>query len=257
MDNNNYTVLEYSDNMNLESKWHPIAIQHFPKIRKKRFTSIITNILAVDLQLKPCYLWDAFTAVPSAVNSFIEDLKFHKLIRTDIRVASINDDVLVLSLTTCSSHLEQQKHVINVSSHLKVPELASQDVVERVNKHKLQLLVELTQTSTGYIKVNADPDWNISALFGAVINYPVIYWYEKDSDNCLSMIPLRVYTVNAKLCNRDQTLYSFSIPEIFSQQLDSAVKDWFQNTAKVCLTQNVFTNLNLRQSVETLSSVIM
>lgn len=89
-----------------------------------------------------------------------------------------------------------------------------------------------TDTSMGEIKaieVKLPEDLNLSTIFGCMLGYPHIYWWEGESGgNSLSGMPLKVFKLSAE-CAVDGSvveLFSFSIPEALEGELRPGIEHW-------------------------------
>jgi Domain of unknown function (DUF4504) len=101
---------------------------------------------------------------------------------------------------------------------------------------------------------------NRTTLYGVLLGYPVIYWYEDMIDGggagrCLSMIPLIVTTatvtfdIKGQCCDSLKTcdIYSFSIPEELYQHCQATVKTWCNQ-----ITSHFERRRSMVQSIRTL-----
>ena len=79
------------------------------------------------------------------------------------------------------------------------------------------------------IQVKLPGDVNLSTVFGCMLGYPHIYWWEGDSDGkSLSGVPLKVFKFSAD-CSVDGSaveLFSFSIPEAMESELRPGIERW-------------------------------
>lgn len=89
-----------------------------------------------------------------------------------------------------------------------------------------------SDTSLGEIKaveVKLPEDLNLSTIFGCMLGYPHIYWWQGESGgNSLSGMPLKVFKLSAE-CAVDGSvveLFSFSIPEALEGDLRPGIEHW-------------------------------
>lgn len=79
------------------------------------------------------------------------------------------------------------------------------------------------------IQVKLPSDINLSTVFGCMLGYPHIYWWEGESDGkSLSGMPLKVFKFSAN-CSIDGSLielFSFSIPEAMEIELRPGIEHW-------------------------------
>lgn len=87
--------------------------------------------------------------------------------------------------------------------------------------------------------IELPPSVNRTTLYGVLLGYPVIYWYDDAADgydggSCLSMTPLVVTTATVTFdlkghCNdgpKKCEIYSFSIPEALFKLCQEPVDTW-------------------------------
>lgn len=269
--------------------WETIAVHHFGTRVLKCISTIIVNVLAVDWNLKPAYLWDAFLSAASNVRHFIDDLKEKCLLRNNLHVLVVGDDVFVLSVVQTMSHLHDLVAtkilpLVDVSKTLISPILLDGGVMQQVKNDILVVLMQLNVNDTddflshsSYIrhtellKLELGPHWNITTLFGALLHYPVIYWYAPNLDNgnesCLAMSPLCVFNISVNVlqtsghrdlgCRSLHSIYSFSIPECFKDHFKEPIAKWYADLQTAFELQNVFTDMNLKVHTVTLPSVAL
>lgn len=89
-----------------------------------------------------------------------------------------------------------------------------------------------SSVKSGVIKaaqVKLPEDLNLSTIFGCMLGYPHIYWWEGESGgNSLSGMPLKVFKFSAN-CSIDGSpveLFSFSIPEALEDDLRPGIEHW-------------------------------
>jgi hypothetical protein len=71
--------------------------------------------------------------------------------------------------------------------------------------------------------------WNMSTLFGLLLNYPVVYYYSDIvcGNNCLAQVDLKcIQSALQAGVDRKVTLFSFSFPLCLQDLLSDAVHDW-------------------------------
>lgn len=79
------------------------------------------------------------------------------------------------------------------------------------------------------ITINFPEGTNLSTIFGCMLGYPQIYWWQGESGgNSLSCVPLKVFKFGA-FFNPNSSyveLFSFSIPESMEPQLRPGIEKW-------------------------------
>ena len=100
-----------------------------------------------------------------------------------------------------------------------------------------QLLLQvITEKLTVWNTDNAftlelSPDINRSTVFGLLLGYPVVYWYNNatSADNCLSHVPLRLFQISAvdsTVDSQPAVIYSFTIPEQLYSNCQFFIDNW-------------------------------
>ena len=125
-----------------------------------------------------------------------------------------------------------------------------------------QLEYTLTETSDTTIKdIKIHSDWNITTIFGILLDYPVVYWYGDmvDAKTCLSHKDLINYQIiNTFTANNsvERTVYSFTIPAcVINESLERSVDLWVSKHCECGKTNNVI--LKCKKTDVNLSSVLL
>ena len=91
--------------------------------------------------------------------------------------------------------------------------------------------VQVSDDARFYIEPPAT--MNRTTLYGVLLGYPVIYWYDDNiagAASCLSMVPLLVFTVTVSMdlngVASECDIYSFSIPEALQSECQRSVDSW-------------------------------
>ncbi|XP_008944528.1 PREDICTED: UPF0739 protein C1orf74 homolog, partial [Merops nubicus] len=105
--------------------------------------------------------------------------------------------------------------------------------------------------------------WNLCTVVGVLLGYPAAYAFatEDDTENCLALTPLRVFTVQAS-CPRIRDglrvqIYSFSIPESLCAELREALGAWQEELTEAFSTQSDFVDLHIASEVVSLPAVAL
>ena len=92
--------------------------------------------------------------------------------------------------------------------------------------HDLCSQVQLSQDSVIYIKEPPSQSWNLTTLFGILLGYPVVYWFEEDdAPHCLNGVDLRVCTVK-HTAHPQFVLLQFSFPSALANCLLERVRNY-------------------------------
>ncbi|XP_010192257.1 PREDICTED: UPF0739 protein C1orf74 homolog, partial [Mesitornis unicolor] len=105
--------------------------------------------------------------------------------------------------------------------------------------------------------------WNLCTVVGVLLGYPAAYAFsiEEDTENCLALTPLRVFTVQAS-CPRIKDslrvqIYSFSIPESLCTELKEVLDAWCDDLKEAFSAQSDFVDLCISSEVVSLPAVAL
>lgn len=263
--------------------------QHLPKCCVKFAGDIAVNVVAVDRGLKPSFLFDYAFVSTNVMANFVENLYQESLILNLLDVVSISDHILVTRFSSLIDHLhdtcegyERKNVLIDVSKHLKDPEIMGDSDCERVITSCLDSIKCAEVNSEKQCRiVKLSEEHNATTLFGLLLGYPVIYWYSSentDTGNCLDMVPIRVIKVFSVLdegeshkhnssiktklnhsVNERQlhSIYSWSYPNEFKTQCQKYVDGWQQNLHSIASKQISANSLLFKDEVVSLPVVVM
>lgn len=231
------------------------------------------EILAVASGLKPAVLYDYSSVGVDKIKSYLQQVHSIGLTRHRLHLLNIAGNVLILNLEKTARWLEtllltNQVPFVDVSASRTCPGHCAPEYVESIRGHIAEILVHV-QTLAG---VSSQPvttsdifsaDWNLCTIFGALLGYPASYTFttERGFDNCLSLTPLRVFTVQALCCRISKDLrvriYSFSVPENLYLAMKEGLDAWSGNLKDTFSAQNDFANLCISTEVVSLPAVAL
>ena len=209
---------------------------------KKHLNLIAHQILGVDGGIKFGFLFDCGFIETKRLIDLIKEIKSFGLIRNDIIIVQIGVDVIIFNL---NNFLENVKIplCINISKSLQKPEILDiLDSVVKMFKYINTQLEEFSDRSNNdlVLELKLDCTFCIPTIFGYLIGYPVLYWYDvfESDDNCLGDVDLQVYQI---LCHR-HLIYSFSIPSILSDDplIKLTLRKWRLNMVSFDITNKEF-----------------
>lgn len=228
------------------------------------------ELLAVARGLKPAVLYDYNCAGALALQSYLEKLQRLHLLNPGLHILEIGEDCLIVSPKHACQHLEQvllgTVALVDVSSSQPHPSLGSpsqlQDLkvlVAELNMHLQELQSDLT-LGVSPSRFHSS-DWNLCTVFGLLLGYPVSYTFHLNqrNDNCLSLTPLRVFTVHISWLpgQRPVLLYSFSVPESLFPALSHVLNAWEKELKTRFRTQDDFADLRINYEIVTLPAVAL
>ncbi|GFQ73613.1 uncharacterized protein TNCT_360841 [Trichonephila clavata] len=213
------------------------------RVARRHLSNVLINIQAVDKQIKPCYLWDLFTADISEIRAYLKKLHALGLTKSCLSAFSIDDTVFVTHYTYLKNYLNsfqvENVSVVDVSNSKSSPALiVSKDEKWRALAPVLETVEAFLKKFHEHIDVPFEvksPLVNLTTLFGFLLSYPVLYWYTPQTPDieflCLSMIPLKVHQVTVDNNKNECELFSFSVPQKISDETELMIGDWFNQLA--------------------------
>ncbi|XP_048409274.1 UPF0739 protein C1orf74 homolog [Stegostoma tigrinum] len=242
--------------------------------QKKNFSSscclnLFAEVLAVDLELKPTFLFDYSPAKAEQVQNYIQEVQKTRLLSQHLHILSIEENVLIINLNKAIRHLERTLQenrvpIIDVSADRSSPRVAETCISNQVKaqldlilKHLKSQVVQRGRCESGVVSASKifSSEWNLCTIFGFLLGFPISYWFDfnKTFENCLSMTELRVFSASA-FCHRitknlKHQMYSFSIPEVLYLELQSAVESWNRDLQSDFTKQSNFSELSFSTEI--------
>ncbi|KAK2862055.1 hypothetical protein Q5P01_001588 [Channa striata] len=234
---------------------------------------LATQVLAVDLGLKPALLYDLNGACAEQVQQYLSSLQAFQLVSKSLLTMDLNGNTLIVNPVTVISNLEQVLNdssvaVIDICHSLDKPSIIN-PLTEELNgmvQNLLLLLRDAEQLREAekplYVEDKCEP-WNLCTAFGLLLGYPITYWFNqtKSFENCLSMTPLMVTTAavtwQADAAGHFCQLYSFSVPEALLNETHLKLEHWKLCLQKRFQQQNNLQDLKFCQTTVTLPSVCL
>jgi len=237
----------------LGQKMFPIFRRHFRKTSPFNLRLLSTNFSLVAFSIKPAFLLD-FNPFPQNLSEDQKLLKMEQLLEEIASSTSDNNftvprfmmlngsDILIFNQNQVSENLSIKIdgcQIVNVSDSLRKPQfLIDESVIAEITEMIANVKSQISKHSIGKcLNLKTEDSWNISTLFGLLLNYPVVYYYSDLSScqNCLAHINL----LNIKLFlalvddnddGKDQILISsFTFPETLKTQCLENVDCWRKN----------------------------
>lgn len=275
---NKVTSMEVSHNR--YHNWAGLVRTHLGRRMMKHTKALMCCIQAVAIDLKPSLLFDYGHAEPRNVWSFINELYASHLIETSLNVVVLNGDTLICNPQSLRARILTPDYLrsiifVDVSECVKQPSILERkscgvsDVIDTLTA------LHLTDEASLYIEPLIDEHVNITTLFGIILGYPCVYWYQisdHSCENCLSFEPLKVFKVfvnivpdlpsaTLKLGNDDvsESIYSFSVPEVVFSVYGVADKigHWFEHLKKNVNWPNMFRDIKIESNSVTLPAVVL
>ena len=257
--------------------WKSLISQHLGLRNGTKIQNLMLDIVAVDAGIKPCYLYDVGFSEPASLMTFIQSLAEENLISNGLSLLVIGLDCLIVNVEEVfglSSREECSICLINVSSSLKDGPVFhdsvsdAKSILDVVQVVRDNLCVDVIKK----FEIPQDEVYNITSLFGFLLDYPLIYWFEVgtgNGENCLSMEKLIVvqvfvgykYTTKEKDLNstnvqeREHCLFSFSYPCCLKDVAAEKMTDWFKDVKKRVNKSKFFCNARIHCEEKILEAV--
>ena len=221
-------------------------------------------LLLTDQGIKPSFLWNYPSPEPIKLASFLQTLQSKDLLKNSLKILVIESDCFVINLDALLRALvtyltSSQTWLVDIST--RDAKVAPVSLHETYNGYFISMLRQLgvadprdVSLADDATKVSPDnssapeapssadnaiasivhitlPDAvNLSTIFGCILGYPQVYWWEKDSTgSALSGMPLKVYSFEACCRLLDDTeieAFSFSVPEALEPEVRASIKQW-------------------------------
>ncbi|KAM8976787.1 UPF0739 protein C1orf74 homolog [Pelodytes ibericus] len=263
--------------MSLQEKLRSAANSHLKEQKKRSFSvkfslNLAAEILSVDCGLKPCFLYDYNGVGTNQIQSYLKELQHTGFIKEHLHILNIADNILIINVTRTISYLntlleKTDLSLVDVSAFLSEPVLFKQNNVSQIHSQLTQLLETLKpyqggQPDTISVGDTEPVEWNLCTIFGLLLNFPAVYWFDtaRGFENCLSLVPLRHFSVRAHCAVIGLTkvqIYSFTIPESVFCYLQKHLEEWTEKLKMTFLGQKHFTDLEIIEDTVTLTAVAL
>lgn len=235
---------------------------------------LAAQVLAVDLGLKPALLYDSNSANAGQVQQYLSSLQSSQLLSKSLFTLDLDGNTLIVNPAAAKLSVEQLIHhrnvaLINICHSLEKPTIIDpiRTDLKTMAEGLLHLLREMEHQGEKaellhYIEEKSE-EWNLCTVFGLLLGYPVAYWFDqtKSFENCLSMTPLVVTKASATWQTDKSShrccVYSFSVPAILFEDVQSQLENWKLCLHKKFQQQNILKDLTVSQSTVTLPSVCL
>ena len=230
---------------------------------------VIPLLVAVDQGIKPSLLWDVCTADTSGLLALLNQGQSKGLLVSKLVLVELGLDVLIVNVSALTRTLvgitgASPTWLIDIST--AEPKVASTDTHQEFLNHLTSIVAQLgmdgsnescsastpdISTQNGLDNVPSEggnssdstlgqgnikavevkfPDkLNLSTVFGCMLGYPHVYWWEGESGgNSLSGMPLKVFKFSANFSTAESVveLFSFSVPEVLEGELRPLIEHW-------------------------------
>ncbi|KAF2360876.1 Protein of unknown function DUF4504, partial [Trinorchestia longiramus] len=199
---------------------------------------LLLLMLAVDESVKPSFLWDYPSVLPKDLLILLQILHSKSLVKTPLAVVYLDEDIFVVNLDALtrvlisyitSDHtwlidiskaeprvaapcvheafkgyictILQQLGIVSHRNTTRPPSPDADQQQSQSNDARNSLENEQLPTKNDQcqlLSINLPEATNLSSVFGVLLGYPQVYWWDSQSDGSnLSGIPLKVYKFTA------------------------------------------------------------
>ena len=160
----------------------------------KRVKDLTIDLYFLTCGLKPSILWDYGRTEPEKL------ARLGALLGGDLIILELGCDHLI-SFKTRLVNLLNSYHLnppslIDVSENLANPVVADSEALDNtlLMVESVQNQIVATKDSVT-VKIAVQECWNLSTLFGILLGFPVVYYYDTSAGNCLGNRDLAVWRV--------------------------------------------------------------
>lgn len=234
---------------------------------------LAAQVCAVSLGLKPSLLYDMNSANAEQLREYLSSLQSLQLVSKSLLVMSLSGNCFVVNPGSLKTNIQRVLHdssviMVDVGHSLESPAITDLQKCKLMSVgQKLQILLEefqqLKEAEKPLYVEEESEDWNLCSVFGLLLGYPVIYWFDQTMgfENCMSMTPLIVITASAAFqtnaTSHRCSLYSFSLPAALLEETQSTLQNWKLHLQEKFEQQHILKDLSLNQASVTLSSVCL
>lgn len=203
------------------------------------------QIHAIDKGWRSGYLWDVPEKLPEIkdLREIIKVLLNNRVIRREIEVLSMEMETFLVNRESLIESLKDPDRVVFID--IQSPQYVRID-------RKVDILRLLTQLKTNVDRLDfsSDPRVCLSSISGLLIGYPVIYYFDPESEFLSSgrelLMVFKVYS------SGEYPLYSFSVPVIVLERKKD-IRDHMENWR----TKIESSGLRIERKQETINSWVL
>lgn len=247
------------------SCWKFLVGKYLGKSVARKWKQFYLDVKAVDLGVKPAYLYDIGPPVGHKLQSLIEESVQKSLIISNLNIVEIGMDCLIVnpesvqqikgSFENINTDFESlQIKIVDITDDSKTILDSSKAVRAEVHEAVNDIVINVVSGKVHLYVLSDSLICNRTALFGVLLGYPVVYWFDESktkTQHYLSMVPLQCVTVTSKITVGGQNaqkeihnLYSFSYPFCHKAKLKEFITAWFVKLDVKC-KHTMFENLSI------------
>ena len=246
--------------------WKRQIRKYFCKQCTKHAEKLVLDVLLVDVALKTSFLFDYTCVDANTVRDFVLSIKKEELVTNELTVIIVHDDVFICNFQMLKDSI-QNRNVVTVAASLAQPAVfdeRSADGILTAIRFEIDKYIEdfKDKRECSVLDMKFSSSVNRTTVFGYLLDYPVLYWYDSDGENCLSMVPLINVKVIAEFGDddlnlKDHVAWSFSYPDSFEHTLSSRISTWFLEIKRREERQSLFKSVKFHEEKVTLPAVAL
>ena len=209
------------------------VIRAFPRNGRKMWVSLLLDIRFIELGIKKALLFDYADVTTDKLETLLFEIEEGCpgfISSGSLMVVRIGQDNFILNYTTFSSHLaecvrrccmpcgekEEYYIIIDVSNKSSSPiELGNLNEIKKLRISLLTMQQRIKDIKEGSLNskvlLEETKDVCFSSIYGILLNYPVVYWFNSESTN-LAGEAMFAY----KLKVRDKELFGIKVPKNYT-----------------------------------------
>ena len=232
-----------------ENAWRSGLKKFYGASSCSKWQQLAGDVQCVSVGLKPAYLLDTILPDPALLCSLLDHIllvqssdQHQKAVdvtewKNELRVVGIGSDVMIVNLTTIHDlfrssspvYLDISKHEgqndSNDHSDAHIGIHCSSEVEDKCREwyselcaadRSCEMQTGCASSSAGVrlLSVALPPDLNVCTLFGRLLGYPAVYWFNTNTDYCLDLVELVNYQVtvsSASNSDGSQDMYTLKV----------------------------------------------
>lgn len=219
--------------MSSVDEWEKVIKSSLKKGTNSKHIKVLScNLIAVNIGLKPCYLWDVPVKLDIyKINQVLSALKASKLLSENVVTFELSGDYFSCNLKEIENlfdHLSETKFV-DCSLQLDTPKVIEN--WSRIHQSIKEFMIIIRENFNKEVfAMEEKTHWCSPTLYGFLLGYPYVYW-SSSTENNLSLNPLYLFKVNYSSDSlKLDSVYSFTAPTCVA--VSSHVECWLARLNK-------------------------
>lgn len=212
--------------MSSVDEWEKVIKSSLKKGTNSKHINVLScNLIAVNIGLKPSYLWDIPVKLDIyKINQVLSALKASKLLSENVVTFELSGDYFSCNLKEIENlfdHLSETKFV-DCSLQLDTPKVIEN--CSSIHQSIKEFMIIREHFNKDFFAVEEKTNWCLPSLYGFLLGYPYVYW-SSSTENNLSLHPLLLFKVNYSSDSlKLDSVYSFTAPTCVA--VSSHVDGW-------------------------------